>query len=144
MADDQLDRFEAISERSHKIMMDMMIKEYIAMGADGDALRAATPDGTWDDDYREAGTCTLDRYRAIIGKSGVDDMLDEMENVFESLNDGSATLESMETLSKLNSIAGVSTDQQVAITQECGMIKLSLQRMRDSGFTDILQSQVIE
>lgn len=144
VADDQLDRFEEISERSHVIMMDMMIREYTKMGADGDDLRAAIPDGTWDDAYRDAGQCTLDKYRAIIGSSGVDDMLDEMDDIFISLDDGSATFESMEELSELNSIEGISTEQQMSITRECGIIELSMQRMRESGFMDVLQSQVIE
>ena len=142
-ADDQLDRFEAISESSHDVIMEIMIQEYSAMGADIDDLRDAIPEGDWDEAYREAGQCMLDGYADIIGRSGVDDMLDEMEAVFDSLDSGSATVDSMVELSELNSIDGVSTEQQMAITRECGFVELSMQRMRESGLTDIIESQIM-
>jgi hypothetical protein len=144
IADDQLDRFEAISERSHDIVMKMMVREYGAMGADTEALHAAIPDGDWNDAYREAGQCMLDRYSAIIGSSGVDTMLAEMETLFDSLDAGSATLESMAELNELNAIEGVSTEQQLAITQECGFVELSMERMRESGFLDIVEAQLMQ
>lgn len=144
MADDQLDRFEEISEQSHEITMRLMIREYSAMGADEDDLRAAIPDGEWNDAYREAGRCMLDGYAEIIGSSGVDRMLDEMEALFKSMDNGAATFESMQELSELNTIKGVSTEQQMAITQECGFVDLSMQRMRDSGFMDVIQSQIMQ
>jgi len=144
VADGQLERFEAISERSHEIVMKMMVREYGAMGADTEALHAAIPDGDWNEAYREAGQCVLDGYSDIIGSSGVDKMLDQMEAMFDSLDSGSATLESMEDLSEINAIEGVSTEQQMAITQECGFVELSMERMRESGFMELIQSQLMQ
>jgi len=142
-ADSQLERFEDISERANDVMMDVMVREYAAMGMDEKALRAAMPEGAWDDEYREAGQCMLDRYAALIGHSGVDDMLDQMDELFASIDPETATMESMSALGDMSAIAGVSTEQQAAITSECGFVELGMRRMRESGFMELLQSQMM-
>ena len=140
-ADSQLERFEKISERGSEIMMELMVRQYASMGADGDAIRAAIPDGKWDDEYREAGQCLLDRYENIIGKSGVDDMLDRMESMFDQLDQASATFEDMEALGDINAVEGVSTEEQMAIMTDCGIMEINMRRMQESGFWEVIQSQ---
>lgn len=140
-ADSQLERFEEISERGSEITMELMVRQYASMGADADAIRAAIPDGEWDDEYREAGQCVLDRYQNIIGKSGIDDMLDRMETMFDQVDQESATFESLEALGDMNTIEGISTEEQIAITTDCRLIEINMRRMSESGFWDAVQSQ---
>ena len=141
-ADSQLERFEEISERGSEITMELMVRQYASMGADGDAIRAAIPDGEWDDEYREAGQCLLNRYEDIIGKSGVDDMLDRMESMFDQLDQASATFEDMEALGDVNAVEGVSTEDQMAIMTDCGIMEINMRRMQESGFWEMIQSQM--
>jgi hypothetical protein len=143
LANDQLERFEAISERGNEIMMEIMVRQYASMGMDAGAIRDAVPDGAWDDEYREAGQCALDRYRDLVGRSGVDDMLDQMEAMFASVDPETATMESMSELSELSAIEGISTDQQMAITKDCGLVEISMRRMQESGFMEIIQQQMM-
>lgn len=144
VADDRLDRFEKISERGNEVMTEVMVREYGAMGMDESALRDAMPDGAWDDEFRDAGRCMLERYTDIIGESGVDRMLDQMDAMFQSLDSETATMEDISAMSEVSALEDVSTDQQVEITNECGMVEISMRRMRDSGFTELLQQQMMQ
>lgn len=144
VADDQLDRFEEISERGTEVMMEVMVKEYVARGMDEEAIRGAVPDSAWDEEYREAGQCMLDGYRDLIGSSGVDDMLDQMESMFNSVDPETATLESMNAFDNVEATASVSTEQQMAITQDCGMVEISMRRMSESGFMQIIQTHMMQ
>ncbi|MEM1080986.1 MAG: hypothetical protein AAGH65_05330 [Pseudomonadota bacterium] len=148
VADDRmerrLERSETISERGSEITMELMLKEYTAMGADAEQLRAVIPDGAWDDEYREAGQCMLDRYDDLIGTSGVDDMLDRMEALFDELDQASATMASMEALGDINMVEGVSTEAQMAIMGDCGLMEINMRRMQESGFMDVIQSGMMD
>ena len=144
LADEQLDRFEEISVRGNEIMMEVMMREYANMGMDENALRNAIPDAAWDDEFREAGRCMLDRYADLIGDSAVDQMLDEMDEMFKSLDRETATMESMSEMTEISALDDISTDQQATITSECGLVEISMRRMRESGFTEILQQQMMQ
>jgi len=141
-ADDRLERFETISERGGEISLELMLRQYASMGADPEEIRAVMPDIEWDDEYREAGQCMLDRYEDIIGNSGIDNMLDRMETLFDELDREDATFEDMEALADMNSIEGVSDDDQIAIMSDCRMLEINMRRMSESGFMDAIQSQL--
>lgn len=131
LAQSQLDRLEAISEDMNLGMAKMMAREIAAQGGDPTAMLAALPDNTWDDAFRAAGACTLDRYEALIGADGVETMLTKMEAMVPALE--TATMETMDALNPLP--PGITEEQSADIARSCGMIELSMQRMQESGFT---------
>ena len=54
-AETQLERLESISERLNDAMFAAMIRMVEKEGGNPEPLRAAMPEGTWDDAYRDAG-----------------------------------------------------------------------------------------
>ena len=130
-ADTQLDRLEALSEEMNLGMAQLMAREIAANGGDPAPMLAAMPDTSWDAEYRAAGTCMLDGYTSLIGSDGVDAMLDNMEAMLPQM--ATATMESMAEMNPLP--AGISQDQSIEITQNCGMMEIGMRRMQESGFT---------
>ncbi|MGR3466463.1 MAG: hypothetical protein ACU0CI_01175 [Shimia sp.] len=130
LAETQLERLEALSEQGSEVMMEMMIREITAEGADPAPLQAAIPDMTWDDAFRDAGRCMLDAYTAELGSDGVDEMLDSLEAMYADLDD--ARLEDLEDLDPTG--GKLSEEVQVRVTRECGFMELSMARMEESGF----------
>jgi len=123
-AQDQLDRFEALSERSTNLMVGKMI----AMTG-GDT--ASAPEFTWDAPMRDAGRCMLERYEAEIGAAGVTEMFDRMDAFLDESAD--LSLEEMSEAGLDTLPDGLTTDESIAITQDCGMVDLQLDWMSNSG-----------
>lgn len=48
LAETQLERLEAISEKMNDAMFDAMVRMVEQQGGDPEPLRSAIPDGTWD------------------------------------------------------------------------------------------------
>jgi hypothetical protein len=133
IADSQLDRMEALAEDMNLGMAKMMVREITAAGGDPAPLMAALPDTKWDDEYRAAGRCLLDKYTQAAGPAAVDLMLDQMEAMIPKLE--TATMESMGDDAMDIQPAGVTQEQSIEFTQSCGMIEQALRRMQESGFS---------
>jgi len=133
IANSQLDRMEALSEEMNLGMAKMMAREITAAGGDPAPLMAALPDTKWDDEYRAAGRCILDKYIQAAGPAAVDSMLDQMEAMIPKLE--TATMESLGEDAMGIQPAGVTQEQSLEFTQSCGMIELAMRRMQDSGFS---------
>ncbi|MCR9108270.1 hypothetical protein [Marivita sp. XM-24bin2] len=130
-AETQLERLESISERLNDAMFSAMIRMVAKEGGNPEPLRAAMPDGTWDDAYRDAGACILDRYTDASSASAVDTMLDEMEAFIPRLDeiDLAAMGEGPSFLPE-----GVSEDYSMTVNSECGLTDIMMERMSESGF----------
>lgn len=141
IAETQLERLETLSERMNTVMIDAMIRMAVKEGANPDPLRAAIPDGTWDDAYREAGACMLDRFKTATTSSEIDRMLDTMEVMIAQM----ATTDFDEIGEEFDFLPeGITEDMSLQIDMECGMTDLMLQRMDDSGFTAAMMQSMIQ
>jgi len=136
-AQSQLERLEEVSEGMSTDMFALMVNEMAAGGVDPAPLREAIPDMTWDDAMREAGECMLEQYTALIGRSGVDEMLDQMDatrgDIAELAASGGTASDMPDTSDMLPE--GLSMDDSLRITQDCGMLDIQMQRMAESGFS---------
>ena len=132
LAETQLERLERISEEMNEIMFDAMVRMVEKEGGNPEPLRAAIPDSTWNDEYREAGACLLDKLTQASSESAIDQMLSEMDAALPKMAD-----------MDLDSIGedmdftpdGISDDYMMDANDECGLVDLSLARMAESGFT---------
>lgn len=135
MLADNLDRFEELSNQMNALMGEMMAKEVDSAGGDGDIIRAAVPVEAWNDEAREAAECILNRYEAEIGVSGLEDMMDRMEGAFASMSEMTMTeFTESEALDNMQP-HGMTEEMSVQITQDCGMMKVQMDRMEASGFS---------
>ncbi len=137
-ADSQLDRLESVSERTNELMMVKMVEAMVAeTGADPAPVMALIPDMEWDDAFRVAGECMLDGYRAEIGKGGVDEMLDLMEDMLPKLEE-----QSLEEMGEEMNVMpeGLTMEASIGIQQECGMMELAMERMSETGFMEAMFS----
>lgn len=123
-AQDRLDRFEALSERSTNMMVGKMIE---MTGGD----TASVPEFEWDAAMREAGRCMLEGYEAEIGAGGVTELFDRMDAFLDESTD--LSLEEMSEAGLDTLPEGLTTDESIAITQDCGMVDLQLDWMSNSG-----------
>ena len=81
-ADSQFDRFEAISSDLNTAMIEAKANEIDSLGGEGDIMRNADiKQLEWTGEIREAAQCILDTYVDEVGSSGVDTMLDAMEEM---------------------------------------------------------------
>lgn len=141
IAETQLERLEDLSERMNAAVFDAMIRMAENEGANPEPLRAAIPDGTWDDAYREAGACMLDRFSTVTTASEIDRMLDTMEVAIAQM----ATTNLDEIGDEFDFLPeGVTEDMSMQINMECGMTELMMQRMEDSGFTAAMMQSMME
>lgn len=141
IAETQLERLEDLSERMNAAVFDAMIRMAEKEGANPEPLRAAIPDGTWDDAYREAGACMLDRFSTVTTASEIDRMLDTMEVAIAQM----ATTNLDEIGDEFDFLPeGVTEDMSMQINMECGMTELMMQRMEDSGFTAAMMQSMME
>lgn len=141
IAETQLERLEDLSERMNAAVFDAMIRMAENEGANPEPLRAAIPDGTWDDAYREAGACMLDRFNTVTTASEIDRMLDTMEVAIAQM----ATTNLDEIGDEFDFLPeGVTEDMSMQINMECGMTELMMQRMEDSGFTAAMMQSMME
>ncbi len=136
MAQDQLDRLEAVSEVMNAALVEMMAAEMAANGADPAPLRATMPDMAWDDEMRAAGSCMLGRYEEILGSDGVEEMIVVTEEMSETATEIVAAGGRMEDMPTAAAVLpeGLTPAASTRIMQECGMQDLQLKRMEESGF----------
>lgn len=141
LAETQLERLERISEAMTEMMFDAMVDMVEKEGGNPEPLRAAIPDVAWNDAYREAGDCLLDRLIAASSESAIDDMLSEMDAALPQMAemDAEAIGEDMDFMPD-----GISDDYMIDANSECGLVDLSLQRMQDSGFTEAMMQSMAE
>lgn len=130
-AETQLDRLENIAEQMNDAMFDAMIRMVEKEGGNPEPLREAIPDGAWNAEYREAGSCMLDKYVEASSTSAVDKMLDDMEAFIPSL--ATMDLESFESDQDFLP-EGVSEEYSMKVNSDCGMTDLMMDRMESSGF----------
>ncbi|WP_439524738.1 hypothetical protein [Marivita sp.] len=138
-AETQLERLEDVSERMNSAVMEMMVREVERQGGNPEPLRGAIPDGEWNDAYRDAGQCMLDRYTEASSQSDVDEMITKMEGMIPMM----ATA-NMEDLGDNMDITpeGISDELSMQINNDCGMTDLMLERMQESGFTEALMQSM--
>ncbi len=135
MAQDRVDRMEAISEEMSQIMFEAMVEEAVKDGVDRDALAAAIPDTSWTPEMRDAGACVLQEYEDVVGSDEVLAMLDRMEAVVPTLRD--VSIEDWENIDDLEP-AGLSEEQSMEINQTCGMVELMMDMMMSSDFMSVM------
>ncbi|MFP7674382.1 hypothetical protein ACG74X_13625 [Marivita sp. S0852] len=139
VAESQLDRLENISEQMNAAMFEAMVRMAEKEGANPAPLRAAIPDGAWDDSFRKAGACLLDKYNAAAGKDEINKMLDAMDAAIPQMADMDLD-SSGDEFDFLPD--GMTDDLAIQINSECGLTQLSLDRMEASGFTAALMQSM--
>ncbi|SHH92169.1 hypothetical protein [Marivita hallyeonensis] len=130
-AETQLERLEVISEQMNDAMFDAMIRMVENEGGNPEPLREKVPDSAWNDEYRDAGACMLDRFTEASSAGAVDDMLDKMEAFIPQL----ANMD-LDAMGQDNDFLpeGISEDFSIQVNEECGLTDLMLDRMEQSGF----------
>lgn len=131
MADTQLERLENVAEQMSEAMFGAMVRMVEKEGGDPAPLLEAVPDSDWDADYREAGSCLLEKYVEASSTSAVDKMLDEMEAFIPKM--AGIDLESLEADQDFLP-EGVSEEYSMQVNSDCGMNELMMDRMENSGF----------
>lgn len=135
LAESQGERLEQLSKDMTRIMWGMMAAEVEKEGGDGEPLRAAIAKFTWTDALDAATDCALERYIAEIGSAGVDEMLDRMDAMTTQM--GSMTLtqwtDNLDPAELLPE--GLTEDESLAISQDCGMLDAQSDMMQETGFT---------
>jgi hypothetical protein len=138
-AETRLERLETISEDMTDAMYNAMIRMVEKQGGNPEPLRSAIPSSEWDDTFRTAGACVLDKYISASSGSAVDEMLDKMEAFIPKMAemDLDALGDETDFLPE-----GVSDDYSIAVNQDCGMADVMLDRMDESGFTAALMQSM--
>lgn len=141
LAETQLERLETISEQMTSGMFEAMIRMVEKEGGNPAPLRDAIPDSTWNDVYRDAGACLLDRYTNASSASAVDDMLDRMEAFIPEIAE--MDLETMEEDTDFLP-EGISEEFSLQVNSECGLTNLMMDRMEESGFMAAMMQSMME
>ena len=129
-ADTQLERLESISERMMAATLQAMVRMVEEQGGNPAPLREAMPDVSWNDEYRDAGECLLDRFTAASSSSAVTEMLDDMEAYLPQMAEMN-----LDTLEDVNFLPdGMTEEQSMEINSECGITEVMMDRMENSGF----------
>lgn len=99
-------------------------------------LEGKMPDYTWDAELRDAGSCFVEGYREERGDDGLDAYLTAMETwaatditSFEQLNFGMPDV--------------LTEPLPQRLTQECGVMEISIRRAQESGFIEALSDPEI-
>lgn len=132
IAETQLERLERVSEQMNDAMYEAMIRMVERQGGDPAPLRDAMPASTWDEDFRAAGACMLDRFTDKSSPEAVTQMLDEMEAFLPEV----ATMDLENAEEDMNFLPdGISEDYSIQVNSECGLSEIMMQRMQESGFS---------
>lgn len=138
-ADAQLDRFEQMANGMNKIMVDMMAFEVESQGGDASALRDASlklPD--WNDEMRAAAGCVLEGYRSEVGEAPVDTMLDNMEELIETLDESTMSEFNDDLAADSMLPEGISFEKSMDLSTSCGMMDLQMKVMQESGIMEAM------
>ncbi|WP_375280089.1 hypothetical protein [Pseudooctadecabacter sp.] len=137
LADNQLDRLEAVSEEANVLMMALMAAEFdMDPETKAEVMAAAADSMQWDDPMRDAGTCMLASYRDEVGQDGVDELLSNMEGMITDMS----AMTSMDDLEEVSDMMpeGLTEERSMEITRDCGMLNLQMAKMSESGFMDAM------
>ncbi|MBJ3762373.1 hypothetical protein ILP92_06410 [Maribius pontilimi] len=125
LAETQLERMERITETLQARMFADMVQ-----GSDIDVAQAVA----WDDAMRDAAQCLLDGYRAEAEPDAIDASFDAMEELLAQTDLGADEFETrMAALPQ-----PVPQDRAIALSGECGLMALQMQRMRETGLMDAM------
>ena len=99
-------------------------------------LEGKMPDHSWNDEMRAAGECFVTRYKDERGAEGLEEYLTAMEGwaeteitSFEQLTFGMPDI--------------LTEDLPQRLTQDCGVMEISIQRAQESGFIEALSDPEI-
>jgi len=129
-AQNALDRYEAASEAIGDQMNALLAKEFPNL--DGNL-----PDTQWDDAHRRAGVCILTTLRDVAGIDYLAEMLTALEATASRKFASSQELTSATTLPVTRTMTA---NRVQAITENCGMTALSMQRMEEAGTFQAMQN----
>lgn len=136
-ANDLLDRMEIVGEKLSSSMYEAMIEQVEANGADTTTLRTLIPDTSWNDDMRTAATCILDAYEEKVSADTLETMLDEVEKKLTEIERSNNKAEILEGAVNMQPDA-ISTDEMIAINNQCGMTKIVMENQQASAFVQEL------
>ena len=130
LAQSELDRFEAASERVTQLTYQGIADQY---GVDAGVF----PSPEWDRPMRRAGRCILGAYEDEVGEEGVAQFLAGFETAVQS-----ASPNDILTGAFTGQLPdGLTTQRQQTIQNECGMLELEMTRLAESGVLQALQQQ---
>jgi len=126
-AQTELEQFEEIAEAMSTKMNQIFLSK-------DPSLKSVLPAVEWDDEFRSAAECALDKYRSEGGDDFVAQMLKNGKQFV------STEITEFEDIEKALDFMpdGISDQRQIEISQECGLTQLTLKRMEDSGFAEAL------
>lgn len=129
-ADALLDRMEAAAETINEMMGQAMLN-------DMPFLEGKLPETEWDAEYREIGQCMLEAYVAEVGRAETTAMIGRMETILETLE-----ITSMEDMTNMPNMQpeGMTEAQSAAIASDCGVVDITMRRMRESGMMEAMQA----
>ncbi len=130
LAQSELDRFEAASERVTALTYQGIAAQY---GVAADVF----PDTAWDRPMRRAGRCILRAYEGEVGADGVAVFLSGFETAVQSASPNDILGGSFS--GQLPD--GLTPQRQQQIQSECGMLELEMTRLAESGVLQALQNQ---
>lgn len=130
VAQSELDRFEAASERVTQLT-------YQGIAAQYSVDAGVFPDTAWDRPMRRAGRCILDAYEDEVGSDGVVQFLTGFETALQS----AAPADILNGSFSGQLPEGLTTQRQQQIQNECGMLELEMTRLATSGVLQALQQQ---
>ncbi len=119
LAQSALERMETATEATSLNMEAFMVSR-------APGLADFMPDWDWDDDMREAASCTIDAIRAEGGDEALNSYLDALDVFAET------EFTSMEQLATSAPVP-ISSDFAVATSQSCGTDAIAMRRMEESG-----------
>ena len=141
LAETQIEKLERLSVAMNDIMFAAMIDMVEKEGGNPEPLRETIPDSTWDDEYRAAGSCLLDKLAAASSTGAVDQMLAEMDEALPQI--ASMDIENMDEELDFTP-EGISDDYMIEANDECGLVDISLKRMEESGFTAAMMQSMMD
>lgn len=129
IAQDALERYEAASETIGEKMNVLLARELPKVANN-------LPETDWDDAHRQAGVCILQTLADEAGIEYVAVVLSALEQTARRNFSSTGELSTATTLPGSDKI-GASRVQ--AITEDCGMTALSMQRMAEAGTFEAMQ-----
>lgn len=128
-AQDALTRYEAASETIGNQMNRLLAKELPKVANN-------LPETAWDDAHRKAGLCVLQTLVDEAGTDYVATMLAALEATAKRKFASTAELSAASTIPGSDAIGA---NRVQAITEECGLAGLSMQRMVEAGTFEAMQ-----
>ncbi|MEM7295100.1 MAG: hypothetical protein AAF330_00485 [Pseudomonadota bacterium] len=129
LAETQLERMERLTTGMQEAL-------YAHLSTEVPEIAGRLPDAGWDAGVRQAASCSLEAYEDKIGRRGVDQMLDTMEERLSTPISDLATW-----LDGLSFDAGLSTSETQAIEVGCGFLSATEAKMTaDPLFPNLIRA----